>query len=565
MNKFLPNKNKTINWPNSPDLVKKPNRLIPKFEKYYPSISDMNFMQKNFYKYWQKQWKKGHPVKADLSYIFTYTYEVLGNAIQDKNNLFDYLSELNALKNCYPEKISQYLSRWATDLLEYNENYIAVYDNMIANDDTWNSIMQINKLLNLKLLLGKPMDGKDLLYLGKKLGVNLFKRTIININEAIEMGNQQLIQFEEEKGVPFLKYVEEKYNYEKRHQESILCGVPMYKTEKIEHDGLVLEFTGPSSYIVKYKSFRFNEISFVVEFVTDRVIGINQSLKEKYAKSIKDSKKRIVKISHTDLWNLKISEPFKNPTIIKNSNCKHEYLQLQNHWETFRKYECIDCHEIFMCSCDKEIVEQTRPYQIKGTWLDGICPKCRGLDDTSPITSGKLMYGSAFYAQHWREINIERLKIAIEMSKRDGSNASENSFKLIQNKSYKAENRVRARYGVPPVGEVWISETVLFKNLKNIFSDYEVIHHARPDWLGRQHLDVYIPEKGIAFEYQGVQHKKPIEFFGGKEGLKKRKELDVQKENLCKENNVILIYIYDGEDYSVDNMKKRLGKYIDSI
>lgn len=97
MNKFLPNKNKTINWPNSPDLVKKPNRLIPKFEKYYPSISDMNFMQKSFYKYWQKQWEKGHPVKADLSYIFTYTYEILENAIQDKNNLFDYLSELNAL------------------------------------------------------------------------------------------------------------------------------------------------------------------------------------------------------------------------------------------------------------------------------------------------------------------------------------------------------------------------------------------------------------------------------------------------------------------------------------
>lgn len=565
MNKFLPNKNKTIDWPNSPDLVKKPSRLMPKFEKYYPSISDMNFMQKSFYKYWQIQWEKRRPVKADLSYIFTYIYEVLENAIQDKNNLFDYLSELNALKNCYPEKISQYLSRWITDLLEYNENYIAVYANMIANDDTWNSIMQINKLLNLKLLLGKPMDGKDLLYLGKKMGVNLFKRTIKNINEAIEMGNRQLIQYEEEKGVPFLKYIEEKYSYEKRHQESILCGVPIYKTEKIEHNGFTLEFTGPSSYVLKYKSFRFDEISFVVEFVTDRVMGINRSLKEKYTKSIKDSKKSIGKMQYIDLWNLKISEPFKNPIIVNSLDCKHEYLELHNFWETFRKYECIDCHEVFMCSCDKEIAEQTRPNQIKGTWLDSICPKCRGLDDTSPITSGKLMYGSAFYAQHWREIGIERLKIAIEMSKRDGSDASENSFKLIQDKSYKAENRVRARYGVLPVGEVWISETVLFKNLKNIFSDYEVIHHARPGWLGRQHLDVYIPEKGIAFEYQGVQHKKPIEYFGGKEGLEKRKELDVQKENLCKENNVTLIYIYDGEDYSVDNMKKRLEKYIDSI
>lgn len=56
MNKFLSNKKKSIKWPNSPDLVKEPNRLIPKFEKYYPSISDMNYMQKSFYKYWQKQY-----------------------------------------------------------------------------------------------------------------------------------------------------------------------------------------------------------------------------------------------------------------------------------------------------------------------------------------------------------------------------------------------------------------------------------------------------------------------------------------------------------------------------
>ena len=216
-----------------------------------------------------------------------------------------------------------------------------------------------------------------------------------------------------------------------------------------------------------------------------------------------------------------------------------------------------------MCSCDRELAEKTSSYQIKGTWLDCICPKCRGLDDTSPVKSGKRMYGSAFYAQHWREIYMERLKIEIDLRKNNDFNTWGNIIKFIHENQYKAENRVRARYGIPPIGEAWVSETLLFKNLKEIFPKHEVIHHARPNWLGRQHLDIYIPKKGIAFEYQGSQHKKPIEYFGGEEGLKKRKKLDLKKEILCKENNVKLIYIYYDEDYSIDNLKKGLDKYID--
>lgn len=47
MKNILSKKNKLIKWPNSPDFVKSPNRFIPRFEKYYPSISDMNFLQEN--------------------------------------------------------------------------------------------------------------------------------------------------------------------------------------------------------------------------------------------------------------------------------------------------------------------------------------------------------------------------------------------------------------------------------------------------------------------------------------------------------------------------------------
>ncbi|MBN1971793.1 MAG: TerB N-terminal domain-containing protein [Candidatus Delongbacteria bacterium] len=503
----------------------------------------MDFTQRNFYQYWKEEWKRRNPVQADLSYIFTYIYELLENAVRDEKNLYSYISELNALKDCYPGKIDLYVSTWITDLLDYNKNYAAVYERLVTDVDTWDSLWEINRLLNLKIILGKPMDGKDFLYLGKKLGVNLYKSTIGHINEAIEMAHQYLLQFEQEKGIPFLRYIEEKYDYENRHQELIFSGVP---TSHL--------------YYVPYTTFRFYGISFVVEFITDKVIEINHTLKEKYSKS----KKIISKRPYINLWHLKVHEPFKNPTLVKdNSGCKHEYLQLQNHWETFRKYECIKCHKIFMCSCDRELAEQVRPYQIKGTWLDGICPKCRGLDDTSPVNSGQRMYGSTFYAQHWREIDMEGMKIEIELKRRNSLNNTDSIDKLMYAKPNEAENRVRARYGVPPIGEAWVSETVLFKNLKKIFPDYEVIHHARPGWLGKQHLDIYIPQKKIAFEFQGIQHDKSVEFFGGVEGLEKRKELDIKKEKLCKENNIKLIYIYDGEDYSIDSLKKRLENYTD--
>ena len=542
MNKSLPNKNESIDWPVSSDFVKKPNRLIPKIEKYCRSISDMDFEQKYFYQYWKEEWKRKNPVQADLSYIYTYIYELLKNAIQDKNSLLDCISELNALKDCYPEKISQSVYKWITDLFDYSENYLEVYQRLIDNENTWFNVLEINRLLNIKLVLGKQIDGKDLLYFGKALGVYLHNTTIKNIDEAIKMANKYLIQFEREKGLPFLKYIEEKYSYEKRHQEPIFGGILIFHP-----------------CYIPYTTFRLYSMSFVVEFMTEKVMEISRTLRAKYSKS----KKVINEIPLIDLWRLKVHEPFKNPTVIKdNSGCNHEYLQLQNHWVPFRKYECIKCQKIFMCSCDRELSERDRPYQIKEIWVDDICPNCRGLDDTSPVNSGKRMYGSAFYAQHWREIYMERLKIEIEFKHRKNVNSKDNIYKLTNRLSYEAENRVRARYGISPIGEAWVSETILFKNLKKVFPDYEVIKHARPGWLGKQHLDVYIPQKRIAFEFQGIQHSKPIVFFGGEEGLEKRKKLDIKKEKLCRENNIKLIYVYDGDDYSIYSLKKKLGKYL---
>ena len=76
----------------------------------------------------------------------------------------------------------------------------------------------------------------------------------------------------------------------------------------------------------------------------------------------------------------------------------------------------------------------------------------------------------------------------------------------------------------------------------------DTLYQYRPEWLGRQSLDLYIPSLQTAIEYQGIQHYLPVEFFGGEDALDKRQELDRQKKALCNENAVRLIeWPYDIE------------------
>ena len=85
----------------------------------------------------------------------------------------------------------------------------------------------------------------------------------------------------------------------------------------------------------------------------------------------------------------------------------------------------------------------------------------------------------------------------------------------------------------------WKHELTLFHAVRELYPD--TLYQYRPEWLGRQSLDLYIPSLQTAIEYQGIQHYHPIEFFGGEEALALRQELDRQKRELCEENHVRLI------------------------
>ncbi|MBR3396428.1 MAG: hypothetical protein IKG70_01075 [Lachnospiraceae bacterium] len=85
----------------------------------------------------------------------------------------------------------------------------------------------------------------------------------------------------------------------------------------------------------------------------------------------------------------------------------------------------------------------------------------------------------------------------------------------------------------------WKHELSLFYAVKEKYPD--TLYQYRPEWLGRQSLDLYIPSLSTAIEYQGIQHYLPVDFFGGEEALTQRRELDLQKRKLCEENGIRLI------------------------
>lgn len=102
----------------------------------------------------------------------------------------------------------------------------------------------------------------------------------------------------------------------------------------------------------------------------------------------------------------------------------------------------------------------------------------------------------------------------------------------------------------------WKHELTLFHAVREIYPD--TLYQYRPDWLGRQSLDLYIPSKKTAIEYQGIQHYSPVTFFGGEEALALRQELDLRKRQLCEENDVRLVEW----PYSMEHAKKNVEKYL---
>ena len=68
----------------------------------------------------------------------------------------------------------------------------------------------------------------------------------------------------------------------------------------------------------------------------------------------------------------------------------------------------------------------------------------------------------------------------------------------------------------------------------------------------KRYYDFYLPDRDILIEYQGVQHYRPVKYFGGEDAYKKQVEIDNLKRDNASKEDLWLVEI----PYTLDNKEK---------
>lgn len=105
------------------------------------------------------------------------------------------------------------------------------------------------------------------------------------------------------------------------------------------------------------------------------------------------------------------------------------------------------------------------------------------------------------------------------------------------------------------------------RQIKKILKDNAInfIPQYKPTWLCNMSLDFFLPDKNIAIEVQGLQHYKPVKYWGGEITFQKVVERDKKKKTLCEENNVKLIYYSELKTDLPEDVIKNITDLLDIL
>lgn len=100
-----------------------------------------------------------------------------------------------------------------------------------------------------------------------------------------------------------------------------------------------------------------------------------------------------------------------------------------------------------------------------------------------------------------------------------------------------------------------VNEIKLF-NFINDNIEHKVISQYKSNWLDGQSIDIFIPDINVGVEYQGIQHFKPIRYFGGSKKYEYTISKDKEKFEKCKNNGIKLFYFSTEKNIPIDYFDK---------
>lgn len=113
-------------------------------------------------------------------------------------------------------------------------------------------------------------------------------------------------------------------------------------------------------------------------------------------------------------------------------------------------------------------------------------------------------------------------------------------------------------------------QSILENYIHNLLTNNNITFEREKtfEWLvynGHMFLDFYLPEHNIAIECQGIQHFKPVNYFGGIKSFLDTQKRDFLKYKLCDDNGIKIIYYSDIKEEYFQNVYCNKEEIINKI
>jgi len=154
---------------------------------------------------------------------------------------------------------------------------------------------------------------------------------------------------------------------------------------------------------------------------------------------------------------------------------------------------------------------------------------------------------------YWHNVRCSEAETMVQLRRR--------ASQLMNEIKNHIENITRQEFGFRKVGEGWISETMVYDIMRRLFPHDVVRRHHRADWLKGLELDVYLPNRRLAVEYQGQQHFHPVKAWGGKRALIALRERDQRKAEICRMAGVELVTVDYTEPITESHLRTILREH----